>query len=261
MDFLVPQFEITIGDITSEAVVALFVRAARSCPVATVALELSSMDGSLSGAAEGDKLIIKAGWRGGDLRAIFDGSVRRLHNYETLKIEGSCRAAALSDTFVTRTYHNDDAPHIIKHLAEPLGFAGLDIFTIDTLGITPKESHLDRLPLCNDSVNKALNMLRNRLGLPVEWYATPDGVFHCLGRDYEQTAVAQITQDEILDSAPLSGGRLRLEIQADPALWHGQVVEVEADDGSFARFYIERVEFTCGFQDDGFKTILGLIEL
>lgn len=259
MNYQTPHIRATIGALETENIIKMRIKAACSAPFAFIELECSNLDGALSGVAKADKLLVQAGYRGEELVSVFDGSVRQAHTYKTLKVEGYCRAIALADNAASRTYHNDEAAQIVKHLVEPFGFAGLDIFTVDSLNLTPKAAMIDRLPLCNTNVNTALNMLKNRLALPVEWYCTPDGVFHCVGRDYEQAAVMRLMQDDILDSQALAGGRLEIKIEGTPSLWHSKVVELEQEDETFAPYFIEKVEHLLGFNDGNLKTVLTLI--
>jgi len=259
MNYQAPIIRATIGSFETENIIKMRIKAACSAPCAFVELECSNLDGALSSVAKADKLLVQAGYRGEELISVFDGSVRQAHNYKTLKIEGYCRALALVDNAVSRTYHNEDASQIVKHLVEPFGFAGLDIFTLESLNLTPKAATIDRLPLCNTNVNTALNMLKNRLALPVEWYCTPDGVFHCVGRNYEQAAVMRIMRDDVLNSRVLPGGRLEIKIECAPSLWHSKVIELEEDDETFAPYFVEKVEHSIGFNDANLKTVLTLI--
>jgi hypothetical protein len=109
------------------------------------------------GAADRDPLVLRWGYRGQELQPLFDGTVLRTHLRETFKVWGLCRARALADTRITRTYQEEAAGAVVNHLVAALGFSSLDVAPCDLV--------IDKLPLRNSTVVQALTFLNRRLEL------------------------------------------------------------------------------------------------
>jgi len=158
MSWLAPEVEVSIGEETRLATVRqMEVIAARDQPVASVYLELSNVRFEWNeGAVDGDPLVLRWGYRGQELHPLFDGTVLRAHLQETFKVYGSCRARALSDTRITRTYQDEAVDAVVSHLVGNLGFTSVDI--------APCEEVIDKLPLRGNTVVQAINLLNRRRG-------------------------------------------------------------------------------------------------
>jgi len=255
MNWLAPEIEVTIGEHTRLASVhRLEVAAARGQPVATAFLELSNVRfewGDL--VADGDPLVLRWGYRGHDLEPLFDGTVHRAHAREYLKVWGQCRARALMDTRITRTYQDETADAVVGHVVGSLGFSSLDI--------APCEQVIDKLPLRNSTVVQALEYLDRRLELDRAFFADPEGGFHWNDRDTGQDPVFVFTHGEnILDLQSLPGHRQLLTVMGAP-VWHSQVVAVVDAAGNETLHFVEQVRHTSGSKGAGIRTHLFLQEV
>jgi hypothetical protein len=253
--WLAPEIEVSIGDRTNLGTVQrMEVVAARGEPVTSVFLELSNVRFEWQdGAADGDPLMLRWGYRGQDLLPIFDGTVQRAHLRETLSVWGICRARALMDTCVTRTYQDEAADAVVRHLVDGCGFASLDIAACATV--------VDKLPLQDNSVVDALGFLCRRLGLEHAAYADPTGAFHWTTRDEAQDPVTTFTEGEdVLEVRSLPGGGLRITVMGAP-LWHSNVVDLAHRDHSTTRAFVERVRHRVGDSGAGLRSDLWLREV
>lgn len=262
MSWLAPEIEVAIDNQTdSESVGSLVVTAARGQPVATMELELSNVrfewEELRTSLESGEaNIIVRWGYRGGDLFPLFDGTVKRWEMREKLRLVALCRCRALVDTLVTRTYFQETATTIVKHLVENCGFAEeKDITQVDTV--------LDKLPLDQDSIVSALEWLDRRLKLGYAFWADPSGVFHWAPPNEAQEADQLFTHGEdIIDWQVLPGDR-RLLTVAGTSIWHSQVVGVQnRGDQDFERYFIEQVRHTAGGGNSvGLRTYMWLRRL
>ena len=255
MRWLAPEIEVTIGDQTRLASVKrMEVAAARSQPVASVYLELSNVRFEWEeGAEDGDPLVLRWGYRGQDLHPLFDGTVLQTHLQETFKVWGLCRARALADTRITRTYQDEAADAVVSHLVAGPGFSSLDIATCDLV--------IDKLPLRDSTVVQAIQFLNRRLDLDRAFYADPDGGFHWSERDTSADPVFTFTHGEdIIDLRSLPGHRHLLTIMGVP-VWHSQVIALVDAAGNETRHFVEQVGHTAGAGGSGLRSHLWLEEV
>ena len=255
MNWLAPEIEVTIGEETRLATVQqMEVAATRSQPVASVYLELSNVRFEWKeGAADGDPLVLRWGYRGQDLHPLFDGSVLRAHLRETFKVCGLCRARALADTRITLTYQDEAADAVVNHLVSGLGFSSLDI--------APCELVIDKLPLRDSTVVQALTFLNRRLQLDRAFFADATGVFHWAERDTAQEPAHTFTHGEdILDLQSLPGQRRLLTVMGTP-VWHSRTVALVDAAGNETRHFVEQVRHTGGVGGTGIRSHLWLQEV
>ena len=255
MNWLAPEIEVTIGDHTRLASVQrMEVAAARSQPVASVYLELSNVRFEWEGgAANGDSLVLRWGYRGQNLHPLFDGTVLRTHLRETFKVWGLCRARALADTRITRTYQDEAAEAVVNHLVSGLGFSSLDVAPCDLI--------IDKLPLRDSTVVQALTFLNRRLELNRAFYADAAGGFHWAERDNFQEPAHTFTHGEdILDLQSIPGNRHLLTVMGIPA-WHSQVVALVDAARNETRHFVEQVRHTGGIGGNGIRSHLWLDEV
>jgi len=255
MTWLAPEIEVTVGDKTRLASMQeMKVVASRSQPIATAYIELSNVRFEWNdGAEDGDDLVLRWGYRGHGLSPLFDGTVKRAHLQETLKVWGLCRARALSNTRVTRTYHDEAADAVVNHLVAGLGFQSLDIASCDTV--------IDKLPLRDNTVVEAIQFLNRRLELDHAFYADPSGGFHWESRDETQEpSHTFIRGDDVLDLQSLPGGRILLTVMG-VGIWHSETVMLAGTDGTETRYFVEQVVHTVGQGGRGIRSHLLLIEV
>ena len=252
MNWLAPEIEVTIGDHTRLASVhQMEVVAARSQPVASAYLELSNVRFEWNdGAVDGDPLVLRWGYRGHDLYPLFDGTVQRAHLRETFKVWGLCRARALADTRITRTYQDEEVDAVVEHLMDGLGLASADVDPCDLL--------IDKLPLHDSTVAQAIKFLNRRMELDRAFYADAEGGFHWRERDTAQEPAFTFTHGEdILDIQSLPGERQLLTLMGTP-IWHSQVVALVDAAGNETRHFVEKVGHTVGAGDAGLRSHLWL---
>jgi hypothetical protein len=255
MNWLAPEIEVTIGDRSRLASVGrMEVTAARGQPVATAYLELSNVRFEWEGGAQdGDRLVLRWGYRGEELQPLFDGTVLLAHAREIINVTGLCRARTLADTRVTRTYQEETADAVVAHLVADLGFESLDLAPCDLV--------IDKLPLHDDTVVSALEWLDRRLALGRAFWADPEGTFHWQPPDEAQDPAATFQHGEdVLSWQLLPGNRRLLTVMGTP-LWHSQVVEVIERDGTATRYFLEQVRHTAGVAGTGLRTMLWLREV
>jgi len=255
MNWLAPEIEVTIGEETRLASVQrMEVAAARSQPVSSVYLELSNVRFEWEGGTEnGDPLVLRWGYRGQDLHPLFNGTVLRAHLRETSKVWGLCRARALADTRITRTYQDEAADAVVNHLVAGLGFSSLDV--------APGDLVIDKLPLRDSTVVQAITFLNRRLELDRAFFADPEGGFHWNERDTSQAPAFTFRHGEdILDLRSLPGHRHLLTVMGVP-IWHSQVVALVDAAGNETRHFIEQVRQTGGFGGAGIRSHLWLEEV
>ena len=253
--WLAPEIEVSIGDRTRLGTVQrLEVAAARGEPAATAFLDLSNVRFEWQdGAADGDPLVVRWGYRGQELAPLFDGTVQRALLRETLSVWGLCRARALMDTRVTRTYQDETAETIVRHLVEGAGFASLDLAACPT--------EIDKLPLQDNTLVEALGFLDRRLALGWDAWADPQGVLHWGPRDDTRTSAATFTLgDDVLDWRSLPGGGRLITVMGAP-LWHSSVVEIIDRAGRATRYFVEKVRHTAGTAGAGIRSDLWLSEV
>ena len=252
MNWLAPEIEVTIGEETRLASVQqMEVSAARSQPVASVYLELSNVRFEWEeGAADGDPLVLRWGYRGQELHPLFDGTVLRAHLRETLKVWGLCRTRSLADTRITRTYQDEAADAVVNHLVGNLGFSSLDVAPCDLV--------IDKLPLRDSTVVQALTFLNRRLELNRAFFADATGGFHWAERDTARESTHTFTHGEdILDLQSLPGHRHLLTVMGVPA-WHSQVVALVDVAGNESQHFVEQVRHTGGMGGTGIRSHLWL---
>ena len=255
MKWLAPEIEVTIGEETRLASVQrMEVAASRSQPAVSVYLELSNLRFEWEeGAEDGDPLVLHWGYRGQDLHPLFDGTVLRAHLRETFKVWGLCRARALSDTRVTRTYQDEAADAVVNHLVAGFGFSSLDVAPCDLV--------IDKLPLRNSTVVQAIQFLNRRLELDRAFYADPEGGFHWGERDASQEPAHAFTHGEdILDLRSLPGHRYLLTVMGTP-VWHSQVIALVDAAANETRHFVEQVGHTAGTGGSGLRSHLWLEEV
>ena len=259
MNWLAPEIEVTLAGQTRRANVRrMEIVAGRTQPVSTAYLELSNVHREWDAVASipqspASSLVLRWGYRGQDLHPLFDGTVLRAQARETLKVWGLCRARALADTRVTRTYHEESADAVMNHLVAGLGFPSMDIAPCDLV--------IDKLPLQDNTVLEAICFLNRRLELDRAFYTDPEGGFHCTERDTAQAPAFTFTHgQDILGIQSLPGNRHLLTVMGIP-VWHSQVVTIVDRDGSETRHFIEQVRHRGGSGGSGLRTHLWLKEV
>ena len=255
MNWLAPEVEVTIGDLTRLASVhQLQVVAARSQPVASAYLELSNVHFEWNnGASDGDPLVLRWGYRGHNLSPLFDGTVLRAQLRETFKVWALCRARALGDTRITRTYQDEEAGAVVDHLVDDLGFASNES--------APSEILIDKLPLRDSTVVEAIAFLNRRLELDRAFYADAEGSFHWAERDTGQEPAFVFTHGEDIIDLQLLPGQRRLLTAMDTPVWHSQVVTLVDAAGAETNHFVERVDHLVGSADAGSRSRLWLDEI
>ena len=255
MNWYAPEVEVTLGDRVSIGDVArMEVIAGRSMPIATAFLNLSNQRFAWQdGAADGDPLIIRWGWRGQELQPLFDGTVQLSYLREDFNVVGLCRARALMDTHVTRTYQVEDASAIVANLVSAMPFIDNEI------AICPQQ--IDKLPLHDSSIIEAIQYLNRRLDLDYAFWCDPTGGFHWSPRDYQQDPVATFANaEDVIDMRMAPGNRFLLQVMGSP-LWHSQVIAIIDRDGSETRYFIEEVQHSIGINDQGARSNLLMVEV
>jgi len=255
MNWLAPEIEVTIGEETRLASVQqMEVAAARSQPVSSVYLELSNVRFEWEGGArDGDRLVLRWGYRGQDLHQLFDGTVLRVYLRETFKVWGLCRARALADARITRTYQDEAVDAVVNHLVAGLGFSSLDVAPCDLV--------IDKLPLRDSTVVQALSFLNRRLELDRAFFADAVGGFHWAERDTAQEPAHTFTHGEdILDLRSLPGHRQLLTVMGVP-VWHSQVVVLVDVSGNETRHFVDQARHTGGVGGAGIRSHLWLEEV
>jgi len=252
-----PEIEVTIGERTAIGnVIEMEVAAARNQPVASVYLELSNIRFEWQDDAnDGDVLIVKWGWRGQDLVPLFTGTVLRSHLRETMQVWGLCLCRSLMDTRVTRTYQNEEAKAVVRHLLSGLNFASLDI--------DDRVDLIDKLPLQDNTIIDALDWLNRRLMLNHAFWCDAQGNFHWDSRDFDQEPAFTFTHSQdISEWKALPGKRFLLGVTALP-VWHSEMISVVDREGKSKKYFVEQVRHTVGrnSEGEGARSRLWLLEV
>jgi len=176
--------------------------------------------------------------------------VQRADLQEIFQVWGLCRARALADTRITRTYQDEEADAVVEHLVDGLGFASVDVAACDLL--------IDKLPLHDSTVVEAIAFLNRRLELDRAFYADAEGSFSWGERDTTQApAFTFIHGDDILDLQSLPGQRHLLTVMGVP-IWHSQVVALVDAAGNETLHFVEQVEHGVGRGGAGLRSRLWL---
>jgi hypothetical protein len=240
MNWLSPEIEITIGDVTRVAnVSSMIVDAGYKKAIATACVELSNVHSEWAEVASGDGVTIQWGFKGETLHPLFEGTVEIAHNEEILKIIATCRCQQLVNTRVTRTYVNEQASAVVANLISQLDFEGTDIEACAT--------EIDKLPLEDDTILSALKWLDRRLVLNRSTWCDQTGKFHWRSPAEDQDAVASfIHGEDVLSWETLATGRKKMvTLRSD--LWHSDVIDVSrVDDTVATRYFVERVRHLSG---------------
>jgi hypothetical protein len=252
--WLAPEIEVAIGDRSRLGTVRrMEIVAARGEPLATAFLELSNVRFEWQeGAADGDPLVIRWGYRGQELTPLFDGTVQRAHLRETLSVWGLCRARVLMDTRVTRTYQDEAADAVARHLLAGCDFASQDIAAC---GVT-----IDKLPLRDNTLVEALGFLGRRLGPEHAAWADPTGGFHWAPPDWTTPVTTFTEGEDVLELRSLPGGGLHLTVMGAP-IWHSTIIDLVYRDRSTTRAFVERVRHRVGDGGAGLRSDLWLREV
>jgi len=260
--WLAPEIEVSIDNQTdSESVSRMVVTAARGQPLATIELEMSNVRFECEALVESLRsgeagLVVRWGYRGLDLTPLFDGSVKWFEIRDKLTLIGVCRNRPLAESRITRTYKDEQAASIVKHLVEPFGYSEL---LIDDPGMT-----LDKLPMDGDSALAAIEWLTRRLQLQTHTvWADATGRFHWEPIDEQQESWAIFTHGEDVITWQALPGDRRLLVVAGTELWHSQVVQVgNREDEDPPRYFVEQVRHTLGaVEGEGMRTMAWLRRL
>lgn len=254
MNWKAPEIQLALSGAVVEApVVSLRVRASRLNPVATLDLEISNLHYELSDVpiAKDTPIALSWGYRGDDLTPLFDGFVESVHLRETAKITACCRGVQLRDTKPTLTYLHESVNRIAEHLVRNLDFEDFEID--DDSGM-----ELDKLPIYQDPITKALAWVNRRLELGRDLWCGPSGILHWQAPNRTMDPVATLTDGEdIIELSPLVlGGRKLVTVGMD--IWHSVVVEVVDRDGVSTNYFVDEVQHDAG---KGTTTTLWLSEV
>jgi len=254
MNWYRPDFEVTLDDqVFTENVEQMVVTASRNQWLTTIELSMSNVRFELADIEDNLNvgncpISVKAGYRGLELWPIFTGTVARFNFRERLRLVGVCKAKALT-TRLTRTYDQEVATAIVKHLTEQLGFTSVDLAEVREI--------LDRLPMEDSMIGDGIAWLTRRMGLPYSQYCDPVGGYHWGPEDLEQEAAAVFTHGEdIIEWVTVAGGRKLLTV-AGVNVWHSQVVEV-IDGVVVERYFVEQVRHSVNLVGEGFRSQLWL---
>jgi hypothetical protein len=256
MDWKAPEVVLGVnGEETAGTVERLEVVAMRGGPIATADLVVSNVHSEWEGKIEdGSELSLQWGYGGDTLQPLFTGYVDHAYADEKIHISAVCRGIDLINTRVTRTYQNMGLSAIVEHLISPRVRSGSGY--VVSVPIT-----LDILPLCNNTIVQALELINYRTDGGYHYYFTPDGVFHWGLVDETREPVARFTYGEnIIELDPQPDGWLGITVFGTP-VWHSQVVEIAHRDGTVRSYLVEMVKHTVGISGSGARSRLLLREV
>ena len=256
MDWKTPEVVLGVnGEDVAGTVERMEVVAMRGGPVASANLVVSNIHSEWEGKVEErSEITLSWGYGGETLQPLFTGYVD--HSYADEKIHNSavCRGIDLINTRVTRTYQNMGLSAIVEHLISPRLRSGSRY--VLAVPVT-----LDTLPLCNNTIVQALELINYRTGGNYTYYLGPDGTFHWGVTDETQEPAARFTYGEnIIRLDPQADGWLGLTVFGVP-IWHSQVVEVVHRDGTVKPCLVEMVKHTVGIGGSGARSKLLLREV
>ncbi len=254
--FLAPSVRLNLDGIERmDAASALRVMRSIHEPVGLCELALSNAHFEWADAVqEGDALHLDLGWRGGDLPALFDGTVSRVIDLpDRLCLQARCRMERLSREKVTRTYSQEEAGVIVRHLVEGLGFESLDLDDCDAV--------LDHLALADHSPLFAIRSLTRRLRLAHRLFGTARGGLVWRPDDPEQAASNTFTFGvDIAGIQAVGENRLSLHVPGC-RVDLGSIAKVVMPRGKTLRGLVESVSQTVGLLGRGWHTRLLLRNL
>ena len=232
-----------------------FEYAMRGGPVASASLVVSNVHGEWEGKVEeGNTLLLQWGYGGDTLHPLFTGYVDHAYVDEKVHISAVCLGIDLVNTRVTRTYKNMNLSSIVEHLISPRVRSG-------SRYVVAVAETLDTLPLCNNTIVQALELINYRTGGGYVYYFGPDGIFHWELTDEAQPPAARFTYGEnIIELSPQPEGWLSVSVFGAP-IWHSQVVEVVHRDGAVRSYLVEMVKHTVGVGGSGARSRLLLREV
>jgi hypothetical protein len=256
MDWKTPEVVLGVnGEETAGTVERMEVVAMRGGPIATADLVVSNVHSEWEGKVqEGSELTLQWGYGGETLQPLFAGYVDHAYADEKIHVSAVCRGIDLVNTRVTRTYQNMGLSAIVEHLISPRVRSGSRY-----VGSVPQA--LDTLPLCNNTIVQALELINYRTGGGYTYYFGPDGVFHWGVTALYQDPAARFTYGEnIIELDPQPDGWLGLTVFGAP-IWHSQVIEIVHRDGAVRRYLVEMVKHTIGVGGSGARSRLLLREV
>ena len=256
MDWKTPEVVLGIaGADAAGTIERLEVVAMRGGPVASASLVVSNIHSEWEGKVEnGSELTLSWGYGGDTLHPLFTGYVDHAYVDEKVHVSALCRGIDLVRTRVTRTYQNMGLSAIVEHLISPRVRSGSGY-------VLAVAKTLDTLPLCNNTIVQALELINYRTGGGYVYYFGPDGTFHWGETDLNQEPVARFTYGEnIIRLDPQPDGWLSITVFGVP-IWHSQVVEVVHRDSSVRRYLVEMVKHTVGVGGSGARSRLLLREV
>ena len=256
MDWKAPEIVLGVnGEEVAGTVERLQVVAMRGGPVASADLVVSNVHGEWEGKVEaGHALTLQWGYGGEMLSPLFTGYVDHSYADEKIHIAGVCRGIDLVNTRVTRTYQNMGLSAIVEHLISPRVRSGSGY-------VQAVAKTLDTLPLCNNTIVQALELINYRTGGGYVYYFGPDGTFHWGVTDLNQEPAARFTYGEnIIDLSPQPDGWLSVTVFG-VHIWHSQIIEIVHRDGAVRSYLVEMVKHTVGIVGSGARSRLLLREV
>ena len=234
INYLGPKTEVSIGDLTLTAVAGMSVWSSREPTADTCEIVLPDLPGDLAKQVEKDApLVVRHGYKGFDLEAIFTGTVMDILPKKRLTIFGADVMRLLFETKLTITFQDETPTSILRKMVGDLG--------IDVSLVTEIEDVLDRLPLYRNTVWQAVKMVGDRVGLPHDFFIDETGAFRWEPRDLEQEPSFEFVYGQnILDLDLKALGQSTLLTVGMPVR-HSMVVSVTDRLGETANFYVMAV--------------------
>ena len=222
MDWRTPVAEVIVGGVSSRDVVMFDVSAFRQHVMATANVELSNVLGEFPNEIKNnDSIVVKTGYADSDLWPVFTGSVLHADNQEIIKLKCQCKNRQLLDTIITRTYQNEEAGAIMRHLLMGLDYTNLNISEL--------RSKLDKLPLVDESIKQAIDAMHQRLNLSHCCYTDASGEFFWNVEDDISADTITIADDDVFAFDSHAGGIYTLDMFGRD-IWHSsRIIKAETE--------------------------------
>jgi len=234
INYLGPKTEVALGDLTLSSIAGMSVWSSREPTADACEIVLPDLPGDLAVQVDKDApLVVRHGYKGFDLEAIFTGTVVDVLPKKRLTIFGADALRLLFETKLTITFQDETPTSILRKMVGDLG--------IDVSKITEIEDVLDRLPLYRNTVWQAVKMVNDRTGLPHDFFIDDDGAFRWEPRDLDQQPLFEFVYGQnILDLDLKTSGQSTLLTVGMPVR-HSMVVSVTDRLGDTSNFYVMAV--------------------
>ena len=235
IQYLGPKTEIDIGSLTLSTVSGMTVWSTRNPTADTCEIILPDLPGDLAKQVEKDApLVVRHGYKGFDLDAIFTGTVMDVRPQKKLTVFGADAMRKLFETKLTITFQDEAPASIVRKIVGDLD--------IDVSRIPDIEATLDRLPLYRNTVWQAVKMVNDRLALGYDWFIDENGSFRFEARDTGQDSSFSFSYGvNVLDMDLRDSGRSTL-LSVGMPVCHSSVIEVTDRNGVTGKFYVTGVK-------------------